>query len=153
MTVETSGARYRERLLPSISFFVALLLLIPAVALVMTPINPSIAWPMAVGLYLFAAVVFVVLSPVIEVRDGTLFAGRAQIPVSLLGGIEPLGAEALREAIGPSADARSFMLVRGWIHRGLRIAVNDPADPTPYWILTSRKPLNLAAALGTTISE
>lgn len=153
MTVETSGARYRERLLPSVGFFVALLLLIPAVALVMTPINASIAWPLAVALYVFAAILFIVISPVIEVREGKLIAGRAQIPVDMLGEIEPLASDALRDAIGPGADARSFLLVRGWIHRGLKITITDPADPTPFWILTSRRPLNLAAALGVTITD
>lgn len=148
MTVETTGSRYRERLLPGVGFFVALLLLIPAVALVMTPINAPAAWPTAIILYVAAALLFIVISPVIEVRDGVLVAGRAQIPLEFVGDVEPLGADALRAAIGSEADARNFLLVRGWIHRGLRIEITDEADPTPYWIVTSRKPLTLAEALG-----
>ncbi|HWJ84512.1 MAG TPA: DUF3093 family protein, partial [Cellulomonas sp.] len=34
-----------------------------------------------------------------------------------------------------------------WIHAGVRIELVDPADPTPYWIVTSRRPDELAAAL------
>lgn len=148
MTAETSASRYRERLLPGVGFFVALLLLIPAVALVMTPINATVAWPTAIALYAFAAVIFIVLSPVVEVRDGMLTAGRAQIPIEFIGEVEALGSDALRAAIGSESDARNFLLVRGWIHRGLRIEITDEADPTPNWIVTSRKPLTLAKALG-----
>lgn len=148
MTANTTAVRYRERLLPGPGFFGAWLLLIPATALVMTPINKSAAIPVAVGLYVLVALIFFALSPVIQVGNGELRAGRAAIPVSLIGAVEPLGADALRDAIGPGADARNYMVVRGWIHRGLKLEITDESDPTPHWILTSRKPLALAEALG-----
>lgn len=148
MTSSSNAARYHERLLPGISFFIALLLVIPAVALVMLPINSSAAVPTAIGFYVVVAGLLMMLSPSLDVRDGVFRAGRASIPVELLGEIEPLGAEGLAAAIGPGADARNYLLVRGWIHRGLRIEIADANDPTPSWIITSRKPLALAEALG-----
>ncbi|GAA1319624.1 DUF3093 domain-containing protein [Leucobacter albus] len=147
MTAQTTAVRFRERLLPGPAFFGAWLLLIPATALIMMPIEKSLAIPVAVGLYIVVALIFVALSPVIEVRDRTLTAGRARISVDLIGEVEPLGSDALRHAIGPGADARNFMVVRGWIHRGLKLEITDAEDPTPYWIVTSRKPVALAEAL------
>lgn len=138
---------YRERLVPGPGLFIALVLLIPAVALVFTPINAPFAIPMGVIVFLIACVTMLLLAPTVRVTGGTLVAGHAEIPVSQLGEIELLGSEALRAAIGPGLDARSFLMVRGWIHRGIRIINIDPADPAPYWIITTRHPQKLADAI------
>lgn len=147
MTAQNSAAQYSERLLPSPGFFVAWLLLIPASALVMTPINKSAAIPVAIGLYVLAVVIFYVLSPVLRVENGKLTAGRATIPLELVGEVETLGSDALRHAIGPGADARAYLVVRGWIQRGIKVEITDENDPTPHWIITSRKPVTLQEAI------
>ena len=147
MTAHDTTVRYRERLLPGPGFFIAWLLLIPATALVMTPINKAAAIPVAVGLYIVVALIFVALSPVLQVEQGEFRAGRATIPVKFIGAVDALGSDALRDIIGPGADARNFMVVRGWIQRGLKVEITDEQDPTPHWIITSRKPLALAEAL------
>lgn len=138
---------YRERLLPGFGILTACLLFIPATALVLTPVNSEIAWPVAIALYLIIAIALVLMSPVVRVEDGKLYAGRATISIQELGDIELLGADALRELIGAKSDARNYLVVRGWIHRGVRIEISDPADPTPNWIITSRKPVALADAI------
>jgi len=147
MTAAPSTSTFRERLTPGPWMFVALLLLVPAVMLVMTPLNPALAVPVAVVLYLVIAASLVLLAPVVTVADGVLTAGRARIPVAQLGPVEVLGEGSLREAIGPGADARAYLMVRGYIHGGIKVGVNDPADPTPYWVVTSRKPQTLSAAI------
>ena len=151
MTSDASAATaahpYSERLVPGPGLFIALMLLVPGVALVLTPINSSIAIPTAVVVYLLIALALVLMSPSIHVDGVSLTAGRARIPVAQLGGVEMLGSDALREAIGPGLDARSYLLIRGWIHKGLRIENVDPADPAPYWIITSRNPQRLADAI------
>ena len=138
---------YRERLLPGPSLFIALVLVIPAVALVLTPINAQWALPTGLIIYVILAATFLLLSPSIVVSGGRLTAGRAEIPVTALGRIELLGSEALKAAIGPGVDARSYLLVRGWIHRGVRVENIDAADPVPQWILTTRHPQKLAEAI------
>ncbi|GAB2552032.1 DUF3093 domain-containing protein [Leucobacter ruminantium] len=147
MTSDAPATAYRERLVPGIGLFAAVLLLAPAVAMVTLPIASEYAIPAGACAYLLVALVLFLSSPSVRVSDGRLFAGRAQIPVDQLGEVELLGAEALREAIGPELDARSYLLVRGWIHRGVRIENIDPADPAPYWIITSRRPRALADAI------
>lgn len=113
------------------------------------PINKGAAIPVAIGMYVLVALIFVALSPVVEVRDGKLRAGRAHISTDMIGEIEPLGSDALRDVIGPGADARNYLVVRGWIHRGVKLEITDASDATPFWIITSRKPLALAEALRT----
>ena len=80
----------------------------------------------------------------VTVRDGVLGAGRARIPVTQLGTVEALDAEATRLLAGREADARAYLLIRPYVHRGVKVDVVDPADPAPYWLLSSRHPDRLA---------
>ncbi|MFL6108931.1 MAG: DUF3093 domain-containing protein [Marmoricola sp.] len=83
----------------------------------------------------------------VEVRDGVLHVGPAHIGLSLIGEVEALDKEGTRRVHGPQADARAFLHTRPYISRAVRIAIDDPADPTPYWLVSSRHPRTLAAAL------
>lgn len=83
----------------------------------------------------------------IVVGDGELRAGRAHIPLRHVGTVEPLDTEAARRAFGVEADARAHLVLRPYAHRAVRIEVTDPADPTPYWLVSTRHPDHLAAAL------
>lgn len=142
-----SPKAFRERLTPSPWLLIVLLLLIPAVMLTVTPVNAELAVPIAITVYVLIAGSLVLMSPVIEVANGQLSAGSAKAPIAVVGDIEQLNDAALRDLIGPGADARAFLVVRGYIHRGVRIDIVDEADPTPYWVLTTRKPKELAEAL------
>nr|WP_042414122.1 DUF3093 domain-containing protein [Streptacidiphilus anmyonensis] len=86
-------------------------------------------------------------SPRIRVTQGHLLAGEAKIPVSALGKAEILDRDEAFAWRTRKADARAFMLLRGYIHTALRVEVTDPDDPTPYLYLSTRTPDRLAAAL------
>lgn len=83
----------------------------------------------------------------VSVRDGVLRAGRAHIPVALLGDVDVLDDAAARQLAGPDADARAFLVLRPYLHSAVRVEIRDPADPTPYWMVATRHPDRLAAAL------
>ncbi|XPP25921.1 MAG: DUF3093 domain-containing protein [Leucobacter sp.] len=146
-TSPSAPASYRERLWPTPWLFVALLLIIPAVALVVTPMSTGLALPLGIALYVLIAGSLTLMSPTIAVEDGVLVAGRARIPVAMLGTAVALDSEELRAAIGPGLDARAHLMVRGYIHRGAKVEVVDPADPAPYWVVTTRRPQSLLAAI------
>jgi hypothetical protein len=98
---------------------------------------------------LAAVVALVGTSPVVEVRDGVLRAGRARVPVALLGEARAVTTpEAMREELGPRLDGRAYVCLRSWARTGVRVALEDPADPTPYWLVSTRRPAELAAAIG-----
>jgi len=86
----------------------------------------------------------------VAVVDGELRAGRARIPVALLADAEPLDEEAARRLLGVEADARAFLLVRPYLPLAVRVQVEDPSDPTPYWVMATRHPGVLAACLNGT---
>lgn len=83
----------------------------------------------------------------VRVEDGVLYAGRAHIDTSVLGAVRELDADQTRRAAGVEADARAFLLLRPYLKRAVKVDLDDPADPTPYWLLSSRHPDRLAAAL------
>ncbi|WIY79331.1 DUF3093 domain-containing protein [Streptomyces anulatus] len=85
----------------------------------------------------------------IRVVAGALVAGDARIPLSALGEPEVLDAEEARAWRTYRADARAFMLLRGYVETAVRVEVTDPDDPTPYVYLSTRNPQDLAAALST----
>jgi len=86
-------------------------------------------------------------TPPVAVRDGELVAGRAHIPVALLGPPEALDAAAARHLRGPGADPTAYHLIRPWTLGAVRVGVADLDDPTPYWYVATRQPNRLAAAL------
>ncbi|WP_370094761.1 DUF3093 domain-containing protein [Streptacidiphilus sp. MAP12-20] len=86
-------------------------------------------------------------SPRIRIVQGHLVAGQARVPLSALGGAEVLDREAAFAWRTTKADARAFMLLRGYIPTALRVEVTDPDDPTPYLYLSTRTPQRLADAL------
>ena len=83
----------------------------------------------------------------VRVRDGELVAGPAHIAVQHLGTAEPLDRARARAVRGPESDPAAYHLIRGWVPAGVRLEVIDPADPTPYWFVASRRPEKLAAAI------
>jgi hypothetical protein len=68
--------------------------------------------------------------------------------VDHVGAAAALDAEATRRLAGRDADARAYLLLRPYLSRAVRIDIDDPADPTPYWLVSTRRPDRLAAALG-----
>lgn len=83
----------------------------------------------------------------VRVGGGELRAGRARIPTSLLGRVAMVDARRMAELRGPRADARAYLCQRPWIGGGVLIEIEDPDDPVPYWLVSSRTPQRLAAAL------
>lgn len=142
-----TGVEYRERLSPSLWALVAAAVCGPMAALVFSPIDTTLA--LVVGLIVAVAIVaaLVALSPVIEVRDGELRAGRAHIPVDLLGEPEGSEADAARTARGSGLDRRAWHVIRGGIDGVVTVAVTDPEDPTPSWVVSTRTPDRLVAAI------
>lgn len=138
---------YREKLWPAPWLFVATALVIPASLLVFAPISMPVGVLTAGVLYAGCAVLLILASPVVRVADGVLEAGRARIETTMLGEAEGFEGEEARQERGPRLDARAWLLIRGWVGPVVRIPVTDQADPAPYWLVSSRHPQKLAAAI------
>jgi hypothetical protein len=83
----------------------------------------------------------------VRVDDGELRVDDAHLPVSLVTEVNVLDATAIRALLGPLAEPNAFVVQRPWITTGVRVVLDDPEDPTPYWLVGSRHPGELAAAI------
>ncbi|MEV0127133.1 DUF3093 domain-containing protein [Dactylosporangium sp. NPDC050688] len=83
----------------------------------------------------------------VEVSNGELRVDDAHIPLRYIGEVTPLSAADKRDLLGPYADPEAFVIQRPWITGAVRVDVTDDADPTPYWLISTRHPERLAAAL------
>lgn len=111
------------------------------------PDGPT-AWIVTgVALLLVAVCLFWYGDARVVVADGWFRAGRARIEARYVGDVVPLDAEQTRRVAGRDADARAYLLLRPYLKRAVRVEIADPADPAPYWLVSSRHPEALADAL------
>jgi hypothetical protein len=81
-------------------------------------------------------------------RDGErwLHVDDARLPLSAVADVEVLEPVAYSDALGVAQHPLAFVVQRPWINRGVRVVLDDPEDPTPYWIVASRRPERLREA-------
>lgn len=106
-----------------------------------------VVWTLTAALLVIMAGAFQAYGARVRVRGGVLHAGKAHIPVAYVGEVEALDTEATRRVAGVDADARAFLVLRPYLKRSVKIEITDPDDPTPYWLVHTRHPKELAAAL------
>ena len=87
----------------------------------------------AIGVWLFG-------HSYLEIRDGEVRIRGAHIPLSEISGAVALDAATLRRVVGREGDPAAFISIRPWIGGGVQLWLDDPEDPTPYWIVSSRRP-------------
>ncbi|PZM89461.1 MAG: DUF3093 domain-containing protein, partial [Actinobacteria bacterium] len=78
---------------------------------------------------------------------GKLLSADARLPVRFVADAVPLDSAGRREVLGVGADPLAFVVQRPWISGAVQVVLNDPDDPTPYWVVSTRHPLRLAAAI------
>lgn len=81
-------------------------------------------------------------------RDDTgLRVGGAFLDEIHIGAAEALHREEYRRRLGVDADARAYLVTRPYLDRGVLVRVADDADPVPYWLVSTRHPDDIAAAI------
>ncbi|MGM1030036.1 MAG: DUF3093 domain-containing protein [Actinomycetota bacterium] len=139
---------YRERLVPPWWMLLVLLLIVPAALLVFLPVDILVGAAVAIGLYSVIVAVLWLGAPVVEVQDGTLRAGRARIDVAHLGATDALRGPDATAALRADWNPSDHHVISPWTKAVVRVAVEDPSDPTGAWVISSRRPELLAAAIG-----
>lgn len=110
------------------------------------------AWlPFAVLVPLTLLVVWRIGRGVVEIRpiaDGAELRVRgAHMTLDAVGAVAELDAKTVRMLAGRHGDPAAYVVMQPWIGPGVQVIVDDPDDPTPYWLFSSRHPDQLAAAL------
>ena len=134
---------YRERLWTPVSW---VLITLGGAGLVAVSFRQSLL--LLVGLPVLGVVALLLLSrDELRVEDDVLHVPGARAPVTAFGPAEVLDRAALRERMGVRAQRDAWVRVKPWSRAGLLLPVEDPEDDTPYWLLGTRRPSDLAVAL------
>ncbi|MGB3773230.1 MAG: DUF3093 domain-containing protein [Rhodococcus sp. (in: high G+C Gram-positive bacteria)] len=92
---------------------------------------------------------------VVETSDATtgavtqrvLRAGKATLPMSAVDRVAVVPGTAKSAALGRQLDPAAFVQHRSWVKPMVLIVLDDPDDPTPYWLVSTRNPDAVVAAL------
>ena len=117
--------------------------------------NRTIAWLIVPLIVLSAVAVWILVSwssTVITVEqdpDGTrwLSVKSANLPHDVVSRSLAVPATAKRNAMGRQLDPAAFVVSHGWIHEMVMLVLDDPEDPTPYWLVSTRHPEKLLEAV------
>jgi len=143
------NAAYRERLPVPVSWW---LLAVPVVAILGGEVYAGFGgWVPPVIYAVFIAVVAGFLltwgASTIEVADGTLRAGQAELPLDRTSEVVPLDEKQAALLRGPKADPAAHLMLRPYLKRAVYIRLADPGSGVPYWLVATRHPAELATAI------
>src|SRR5450631_332142 len=86
----------------------------------------------------------------VAVDDNGLHAGGVVLPASNIGRARALDESAAHRLLGPGLRADAHLSLRPWIKTAVQVEVNerdDAAPSCPYWVVATRRPSELVAAL------
>ena len=140
---------YRERLYAPPSWWVVgMLSMFTFGAVVWTGFDLAIT--LAVFAVLFGVTAAFLLNwgrVTIEVSDGILRVGNDELQLATAGEVRALGEAQARALRGPRADPRAHLLIRPYLRYAVYVEVVAPDSAAPYWLIGTRHPAELAAAI------
>ncbi len=76
-----------------------------------------------------------------------LWAGEAHLPVTVIARSAAIEPAAKSAALGRQLDPAAYVLHRAWVGPMILAVLDDPDDPTPYWLVSCRHPERVLSAL------
>ena len=140
---------YAERLTVPLRWWAQGTMLVASLWLAVLAATPEdVAWSVTAAALAVMVALFVGYGrPRVAVEGRILRAGRAHIALDHVGDVTALDAEGVRRLAGVDADARAYLLLRPYLKRGVRVDIVDPTDPTPYWLVSCRRPEQVVTAV------
>ncbi len=143
---------YRERLHVPLAWW---LLAVPSVLILGATLYAGLAepWPVIImaGLAAGCAAFMITLGlATVEIRHGVLRAGNAVLPLTAVSEVVSLDEKQTTRLRGPRADPAARLYSRPYLKESVYLAVGAPhpaAGSAPYWLIGTRHPAELAAAI------
>jgi hypothetical protein len=141
---------YRERLHVPLAWW---LLAVPTVLIFGATLYAGLPepWPIIImaGLIAGCAAMLTSMSMArLEIGDGVLRAGGAELPLTAITEVVSLDEKQSTRLRGPRADPAARLYSRPYLKRSVYLAVDPAADPAvPYWLIGTRHPAELAAVI------
>ncbi len=138
---------YKERVLPNFGTFAAVFALLPSIAIISEPFDIRIGLAVGVVVVITIWTLLILRAPTIELSQLELRVGRVGIFRNLIGEAEVISKDRIFLERGPNLDPGAHKVFQGSVKTAIKIAILDPEDPTPYWLISTRKPDKLAELL------
>jgi hypothetical protein len=165
---------YHERLHVPLGWW---LLGLGTILLLATELVAGFSWPVAIAVYAVLTVGLVLMllnwgRLTVEVGGGELRAGRSRLQLAAVGEVSALDEAQTRSLRGPRGDPAAFLVIKPYVRRAvyvevtrpgaesrrgqrrlrwhgfrLRAEVVSPPADSPYWLVSTRHPAELAAAI------
>lgn len=140
---------YVERLRVPLWWWLVAVALVGSLAVAILAYVPFVQGLLVLGLFAITVglVVFAYGHTAVRVMDGDLHVGRHRIEGRWIAGAQALGQKESEYAMSAGANTDDFLMTRPYIAQLVRIELNDAADPHPHWLVSSRRPEQLAVAV------
>lgn len=109
--------------------------------------GPLVGGAAFLGSQLIVSLFFLLTAVRLELTDTELRVARAVLELAYVGDVRALDAADAAARTGPDADARAHLVLRSHTKTAVELTLDDPADPVPYWVVSTRHPLRLAEAV------
>lgn len=83
----------------------------------------------------------------VQIGRGVLRVRNAHLPLEVIGDVVELDSRTVRLLAGRRGDPAAYVMFTPWIGTGLQVMNEDPDDPAPYWLFSTRHPHKVATAL------
>ena len=139
--------QYSERVLPNFGTFAAVFVLLPSTIIISEPFDLRVG--LVIGLIAVATIwaLLFLRAPKIQVSSRALTVARVTISRDLIGEPIAIGKEDIFAERGPNLDPAAHKVFQGSVKTAVKIPINDPEDPTPYWLVSTRNPNKLVQSL------
>lgn len=138
---------YKERVLPNFGTFAAIFALLPSIAIISEPFDIRIGLVIGVLVVITIWILLILRAPKIELSQLELKVGRVAISRNLIGEAEIISKDRIFLERGPKLNPGAHKVFQGSVKSAIKLQITDPEDPTPYWLISTRKPDKLAEHL------
>ena len=140
---------YRERLRVPLAWW---LLSMPSALILGATIYAGLArpWPFVIVAVLVAGCAALLIAMgrgTVEIRDGALRAGNDVLPLAAVSEVACLDEKQTTRLRGPRADPAARLYSRPYLKESVYLAVEPSSGAAPYWLVGTRHPAELAAAI------
>ena len=147
MTILPATDLYKERVLPTVYFYIASITLPLSLFLVALPFSEVVSVSLALASIPLVLVLSWLGSPLIALNQQTLSIGQASIETKSLGKAEVVSPQEAFLERGVKLDSRAFTKFQIGVKQLVKIEIQDKQDPTPYWLIATRNPEVLAGLI------
>ena len=147
MTILPATDLYKERVLPTVYFYIASVTLPLSLFIVALPFSEVVSISLALASIPLVLVLSWLGSPLIALKEQTLSIGQASIETKYLGKAEVVSPQEAFLERGVKLDSRAFTKFQIGVKQLVKIEILDKQDPTPYWLIATRNPEVLAGLI------